>query len=123
MITRVKDVEVGNLVTFDGQVCKVTGFRSRNTVFIKNLDPSGSWSDGKVALRDVKRQAFLEDLAKEGGLRSVVAQALQDGLREKGVICKVDSINDELRVAVSAHRPDPYVKLKFTVLGNEEVKP
>ena len=53
-IRTVNGVTIGDVFEFEGDVFEITGFKSRNTVFGKNIDcKPGSPSSCKVSLREV----------------------------------------------------------------------
>ena len=55
MIQRVKNLSIGDIVIHDGKKCKITGFATRYSVLIKNIEYGpGDFNIAKVSVRDIK---------------------------------------------------------------------
>lgn len=116
MISRVGNLALNDMVICGGEVCKVTGFATRSTVLLENMDKqSGRWSTAKVSIKDVKKPGFVAEILAECDvtIRHLVADAIEKGLREKCIACKTDVVGDEVHVTVAAHRPAPFIKMKL----------
>jgi hypothetical protein len=123
-IHQVGDFLVSSVVLYDGVLAKITGFKNRNTAFLKNIAPGdGEWSTAKASIKGLQRpipMSIIEAGLKERGvtLATLVADSLTDGLRRRGVPAK--AIVDEtaktetrINVLVMAERPPEYIKLTF----------
>jgi hypothetical protein len=115
MITRVKDIGLNELVIYDGGVYKVVGFSSRKMVLLRDMEEEDSNAriETRVSIKKIKKPICLENV----DVSSLVVKALQHGLRDEGVACKASMVGDEVWIMVSAHRPVPYIKIKFIVPG------
>jgi hypothetical protein len=117
-IISVKGFYRGELVTIDGVIAYISGFKNRNTVFLKNIAWSTrEWDEAKVSVRELKKLLPVDHVEREEGkpLVELVMHAINTGLREMGLAAKC-FLNDDRRtidVKILGERPERYVTLAF----------
>lgn len=126
-ITKVGMLSVGAIVIVDGAVCKIDGFKNRNTVFVTNLNADGGnseWWTGKLSVRDLVPVRMMEDVRRDSMVTDaeIMASALQDGLRRMGLVATVtlvsaDDSSSKADVIMLAERPSLYSKVRFEFGG------
>lgn len=130
-IKKVGQFHVGETVVCDGVLAKITGFFSRRTVFLSNLNKTPEfkeWSTAKLPIDAVQKlvsmaeiEKMLRDLGQ--GMEHFFANCMSIGLRYHGVPARaiVDENSSEIKIHVyiMAERPSKYVTLVFRKNGDD----
>ena len=110
MISKVGEFSKGDMVIYDGEICKIAGFKNRNTVFLENMDKESlRWRRSVTSIGKIAKPSFIPDGLLPEVLERLVADAVQLGFREMGYACKADVQDGVVDVSFVAHRPVPFM--------------
>jgi hypothetical protein len=55
MINKVKDFQIGDILTVEKVKCKIVGFPTRSMVLLENINwIPGEWSSAKLSINDLR---------------------------------------------------------------------
>jgi hypothetical protein len=124
MIFKVGEFYKGQMVIFDGEICKIENFPTRKMAILENLDRrrvsnGDTWSGKEAPIRKIKRVGFVDDeiLKSNMGIVELLASIIARGFRDRGLACVAKSKGGEIDLTFAAHRPVPYMRITTNVIS------